>query len=221
MSGAVVWSGSSSMVIDMAVRLVSQPDPWITASFTFVARSPQTGRAAKINRLVPEMPVEEARFEEIEVLNQKRKAKRLVAAAAAGGKGVAGANANHGKAAGFNKEAMAQLLLTQARPLLEMPCLADPTCVLVDHTKLSNSTVMQPQQRNMLSRIFGGFLMRVRGLCSNCLWIDSKSDHTEPTNSTQIKSKHKQQRAYEIAFATAYLFGGTRPSFFEVAHVVS
>lgn len=165
MSGAVVWSGSSSMVIDMQVRLASDPQPWITASFTFVARSPQTGKAAKINKLVPEAPDEEVRFKEIEARNAKRKQKRLAAAAAAaaGGKGGAHHHNSGGKGApAFNKEAMAQLLLSQARPLLEMPCLADSTCVLIDHTKLSNSTVMQPQQRNMLSRIFGGFLMRVR-----------------------------------------------------------
>lgn len=166
MSGAVVWSGSSSMVIDMQVRLVSDPRPWITASFTFVARSPQTGKAAKINRLVPETPDEEARFNEIEVRNAKRKQKRLAAGAAtAGGKSGALQTNNGGiqnKGAQFNKQAMVGLLLSQGRALLEMPCLADPTCVLIDHTKLSNSTVMQPQQRNMLSRIFGGFLMRVR-----------------------------------------------------------
>lgn len=171
MSGAVVWSGSSSMVIDMQVRLVSDPQPWITASFTFVARSPLTGKAAKTNRLIPETSDEEARFKAIEVRNAKRKQKRLAAAAAAAGGGGKGGplQHNHGsnqnKGAQFNKQAMVGLLLSQGRALLEMPCLADPTCVLIDHTKLSNSTVMQPQQRNMLSRIFGGFLMRVRRLC--------------------------------------------------------
>lgn len=165
MSGAVVWSGSSSMVIDMQVRQVSEPHPWITASFTFVARSPQTAKASKINRLVPETPEEQARFKEIEVRNQKRKAKRQQQAAAGGGGGLAngiGGGSSSKGTHGFNREAMAQLLLSQARPLIEMPCLSDPTCVLVDQTKLSNSTVMQPQQRNQLSRVFGGFLMRVR-----------------------------------------------------------
>jgi len=188
MSGAVAWSGSSSMVIDMQVRVVSEQQPWITASFTFVARSAQTGKASKINGLVPETPEEEARFKELEQLNQKRKAKRQQQAAGKGhGGGGSSSSSSKGKGGpGFNKDALAHLLLSQARPLLEMPCLADPTCVLVDKTKLSNTTIMQPQQRNMLSRIFGGFLMR---------------------------------RAYEIAFSTAYTFAGTRPSFYEVAHV--
>lgn len=176
MSGAVVWSGSSSMVIDMQVKVVSEQQPWITASFTFVARSPHTGKAAKINRLVPETPEEEARFKEVETRNQKRKAKRLQQQqAAAAGKGGGSGNGDSKGAPGFNKEAMAQLLLSQGRPLLEMPCLADPTCVLVDATKLSNSTVMQPQQRNMLSRIFGGFLMRVSGCM--LIWAGLAASH--------------------------------------------
>ena len=61
---------------------------------------------------------------------------------------------------GTGQKSMMDLLLQQARPLLEMPCLADPTCILVDSTRLSNSTTMQPQQRNMSNRIFGGFLAR-------------------------------------------------------------
>lgn len=139
-----MWSGSSSMVIDMAVRLVSDPQPWITASFTFVARSPQTAKAAKINRLVPETPEEKERFAELEQRHWRRKALRQQAAATAAALAAMPGGSSNGKGApGFNKEAMAQLLLQQARPLKEMPVLADPTCVLVDQTKLSNSTVMQ------------------------------------------------------------------------------
>lgn len=143
MCGAVVWSGSSSMVIDMAVRLVSDPQPWITASFTFVARSPQTAKASKINRLVPKTPEEKERFTEVEQRNQKRKAQRQQAAATAAARGAEGGSNGKAGALGFNKGTVAQLLLSQARPLIEMPVLADPTCVLVDQTKLSNSTVMQ------------------------------------------------------------------------------
>lgn len=35
----------------------------------------------------------------------------------------------------IDKEAVIRLLLQQARPLIEMPCLADPTCVLIDTTR--------------------------------------------------------------------------------------
>ena len=147
-------------------------------------------QATPINSLVPETAADKALFEEVEQKNRRRKAKRKAAEAAATAAAVAGAGGKvqqqRGRnAAGgsVNKAAMVQLLLTQARPHLEMPCLADPPCVLIDRTRLSNSTTMQPQQRNMLSRIFGGFLMR---------------------------------RAYELAFSTAYLFSGARPSFFEV-----
>lgn len=157
MSGHVVWTGKSSMQIDLEVRALPDTRPWINASFTFVARAPSTGKATAINRLEPETETEKKLFLAVELKNQRRKALRKVAEHT-GSKTVGQHSPHH--VGEFDSEAMIKLLLKQARPLLEMPCLADPTCVLVDSTRASNSTIMQPQQRNMLNRVFGGFLMR-------------------------------------------------------------
>ena len=138
-TGQVVWTGSSSMQINMEVKVVSDPQPWVTAAFTFVARSPQTGKATAVNRLNPETEEEKALFQEVEQKNQRRKAKRKAAAggagAAEGGRHKRGHHHASSSGATFDKAAITQVLLQQARPLLEMPCLADPTCLLVDTTR--------------------------------------------------------------------------------------
>ncbi|XP_068319604.1 acyl-coenzyme A thioesterase 2, chloroplastic-like [Pyrus communis] len=41
----------------------------------------------------------------------------------------------------------------------DMPALADRDSILLRDTRLENSLICQPQQRNMHGRIFGGFLM--------------------------------------------------------------
>ena len=174
------------MQINMEMRLLPEKsEPWVTACFTFVARSPVTGKATAINPLAPETEEEKRLFQEAEEKNERRKAMRKQAAGASGGsseskKGGGGKAGKHGSGGQtkFDREAMTQLLLQQARPLLEMPCLSDPTCVLVDSTRLSNCTTMQPQQMNKNGSVFGGFLCR---------------------------------RSFEIAFSTCYLFAGSRP----------
>ncbi|KAF8393822.1 hypothetical protein HHK36_020020 [Tetracentron sinense] len=50
-------------------------------------------------------------------------------------------------------------LLSEGRILCDMPALADRDSILIRDTCLQNSLICQPQQRNMHSRIFGGFLM--------------------------------------------------------------
>lgn len=55
-----------------------------------------------------------------------------------------------------------------------------------------------------------------------CVWnlgisIDKTTHHIP--NNNQYPQPTRTQRAYEIAFATAYLFGGARPSFYEGACV--
>ncbi|KAG7014562.1 Acyl-coenzyme A thioesterase 9, mitochondrial [Cucurbita argyrosperma subsp. argyrosperma] len=77
-------------------------------------------------------------------------------------------------------------LLAEGRIFCDMPALADRDSILLRDTRLENSLICQPQQRNIHGRIFGGFLM---------------------------------QRAFELAFSTAYVFAGMVPYFFEVDHV--
>ena len=44
--------------------------------------------------------------------------------------------------------------------MADLPALAAGDCVLMRDTAASNTFVCQPQQRNLLGRVFGGFLMR-------------------------------------------------------------
>jgi hypothetical protein len=52
------------------------------------------------------------------------------------------------------------LLFGQGRVFSEMPALADRNSILIRDTRLENTIICHPQQRNIHGRIFGGFLMR-------------------------------------------------------------
>ncbi len=110
--------------------------------------------------------------------------------------------------------------------MLDLPALARGDAVLMQHTKLHNTFTCQPQQRNMHGRVFGGFLMR----CS------SQSQH--PTARTRITRAWENacmyghvrlhrvtihmpvcRRAFELAFATCYIFAGSRPIFTQVGEI--
>eukprot|EP00929_Paragymnodinium_shiwhaense_P048869 TRINITY_DN24667_c0_g1_i1.p1 TRINITY_DN24667_c0_g1~~TRINITY_DN24667_c0_g1_i1.p1 ORF type:complete len:448 (-),score=104.77 TRINITY_DN24667_c0_g1_i1:150-1493(-) len=147
MSGVVTWVGRSSMEIRM--RAVSGTTEFLDANFTFVARCPTTGKAAKINPLVIEGDGETALFELGEQRDAARKAQRKVAK-----QSVVGSTLDdEGLAA-------AHELLDQARPMLAMPTLAPATDIFMKQTSLQNTITTMMQQRNTAGRIFGGFLMR-------------------------------------------------------------
>ncbi|URE44655.1 thioesterase [Musa troglodytarum] len=52
-------------------------------------------------------------------------------------------------------------LLAEGRVFCDLPALADRDSILIRDTKLENSLICQPQQRNLHGRIFGGFLMNL------------------------------------------------------------
>jgi hypothetical protein len=52
------------------------------------------------------------------------------------------------------------LFFGQGRVFSEMPALADRNSILIRDTRLENTIICHPQQRNIHGRIFGGFLMR-------------------------------------------------------------
>ena len=177
LSGRVTWVGRSSLEIGMRAVSSWTDEPFLEASFTFVARHPLTNRPAQVNPLEYDAsnPADARAFELGAARDATRKALRKQAAASP------------------NKVALdsdclesANDLLGQAKPLLTMPSLADPHDILLAETKLHNALIAQPQQRNTAGRVFGGFLMR---------------------------------RAFELAHATAYLFGGAKPVFLELDQV--
>lgn len=155
------------------VGLNSPPDAIATAYFTFVAVDPETKRPLKIPPLDPQTWLEKDQFEAGQRRAQQRKEER---------KRIQ--NFENPLDPAIEKEALR--LLRAAGPLRNIPSLANPHNILVQHTKLQNCEIAQPQTSNLANQIFGGFLMR---------------------------------RAFELSYATAYVFGGARPRFLEVDKV--
>ena len=135
-----------------------------------MARDSKTGKAALVNRLLPETEEEKLLFEGAEARSKLRKKKNI--------------GDMQGSENGYTNRLNA--FLAEGRILCDMPALADRDSILLRDTRLENSLICQPQQRNIHGRIFGGFLM---------------------------------QRAFELAFSTAYVFAGLVPCFLEVDHV--
>uniref|UniRef100_A0A0E0ETW0 HotDog ACOT-type domain-containing protein n=1 Tax=Oryza meridionalis TaxID=40149 RepID=A0A0E0ETW0_9ORYZ len=154
-AGAVTYVGRSSIDIQIEVTQVDQDsdmqsDPIaLTANFTFVARDSMTGKSAPVNRLSPETDKEKQLFAEREARDKLRKRKREEQ------KGVFenGINKLHAEAERLNG------LLAEGRVFSDLPALADRDSILLKDTRLENSLICQPQQRNLHGRIFGGFLM--------------------------------------------------------------
>lgn len=147
-SGSVIWVGWSSIEIQLEVSQASEAgspdsDPVaLTANFIFVARDSKTGKAAPVNRLSPETEKEKLVFEEAEARSKLRKRKRRE------------------KREYENWEVnRLETLLSEGRIFCDMPALADRNSILLRDTRLENSLICQPQQRNIHGRIFGGFLM--------------------------------------------------------------
>ena len=115
----------------------------LTANFIFVARDSKTGKAAPVNRLSPETEREKFLFEKAEERSNLRKRKR-------------GGDRKEFENGGVNR---LETLLAEGRIFCDMPALADRDSILLRDTRLENSLICQPQQRNIHGRIFGGFLM--------------------------------------------------------------
>jgi len=171
LQGQVTWTGTSSMEIRMQCQSVDQTEPWLEAYVTFVTLDPHTKRPTTIPKVLPHTKEEHKAFaagqERANRKRQKRKQQSVPSSTT-------------------QMEELAQRLMDEAGPLLNMPSLADPHSILLSNTKMQNAMMAQPQVQNLHNRIFGGFLVR---------------------------------RAFELAFANAYVFGGVRPIFLEVDEV--
>lgn len=135
----------------MLIQMVMTDDTTNTvlmeAGFTFVARDRNDpSKSAAINKLAPESTQEIQIYETLEEVNHQRKLKR---------KDAAGLDAELNATNQQVKQ-----LLEQAQTLISMPALVTENAMLISQTRVENSLLCQPQQRNMADRIFGGFLMR-------------------------------------------------------------
>lgn len=148
--GAPTWVGRSSMEIGMRACSSWSDEPFLEASFTFVARDPVSNKPAAINPLQIDAGSEDAaRFALGEQRDAGRKALRKRAKESV-----------YGHSMTEDAVASAHELLAQSKRLLSMPALADQAEILMKETLLENALIAQPQQRNTAGRVFGGFLMR-------------------------------------------------------------
>lgn len=113
-AGQVVYTGSSSLDIRLTLGQTHRDAPSITALVTFVARDPATGRATRVNPLVPDTDEQRRWYAERQEVARARKAARAAASAAPGG--AAGGPDEHA-----TRRAWAQRLLTEARAMRTMP----------------------------------------------------------------------------------------------------
>lgn len=98
-----------------------------------MARDYKTGKAAPVNRIVPETEREKLLYEAAEARSKARKRKE---------REIQNRDRN-----------TLEALLAEGRFFYDMPALADrDTC-------LENSLICQPQRRNIRGQIFGGFVM--------------------------------------------------------------
>lgn len=108
-----------------------------------MARDSKTRKAAPVNRISPESEIEKLLFDDAEARSKFRKRKR-------------GQNTREHANGEINR---LEALLSEGRIFCDMPALADRNSILLRDTRLANSLICQPQQRNIHGRIFGGFLM--------------------------------------------------------------
>ena len=206
LSGAVAWTGRSSMVIRMEAWPANHPDapsnpqhaasnehtPSSSSSLSADAYARGSGpslsadftfvaRDPLTNRaaaLNPLVPdTPETRALFEETARRVERKKRRAKTLAAGDAGLS-------ESLAADKASFVEERARRARSLSELPALAPPDVISVAATLCENIFVAQPQQRNLSGRIFGGFLLR---------------------------------RAFELAFATTYVFGGARPHFKQVS----
>ncbi|KAJ9459167.1 acyl-coenzyme A thioesterase [Diplonema papillatum] len=164
LSGKVTWVGNSSMEIEMQAISADTDLPWLKALFTFVARCRKSHRAVRINPLAPETDEEKIAFEAGQARAKKRKQMRKESTDAQVLRRhleelVVDGTAQDEQATVSIRET-AQLLYQKSKARLLMPASSMRNAVSFSDSGLSNTHVMQPQQKNTAGRIFGGFLVR-------------------------------------------------------------
>eukprot|EP00037_Helgoeca_nana_P012824 m.117109 g.117109 ORF g.117109 m.117109 type:complete len:466 (+) comp21674_c0_seq1:156-1553(+) len=140
-SGRVVWTGRSSMVIEMTASEPATHKVMLQAGFTFVARDRATNLPQSVNPVVPSTAEEAAAYQRHEARAVLRKARR-----------------EHRAVREDEVHSLASELLVDAMQRATTPML--PSLALLAQTRQENSFICQPQHRNTSGRIFGGFLMR-------------------------------------------------------------
>lgn len=160
LSGSVVWTGRSSMEIAIKASAIkgdlpskiteetlSEEDTFLTASFTFVARNPETHKSLAINKLLPLNQKEWMDFRRAESHNAAKK--------------LRAANENLNINPPTDQESqMIHKMWSASKELATLKSKPKNVTFMKD-TNVKSTMFMQPQYRNRHSyMIFGGYLMR-------------------------------------------------------------
>ncbi|KAH3677099.1 hypothetical protein WICMUC_001854 [Wickerhamomyces mucosus] len=160
LSGSVVWTGRSSMEIlikasavdeqvpsDLKEDDLNEEDIFLTASFTFVARNPETHKSFPVNKLLPISEKEWVDFRRAESHNA---AKKLIATKETLLKNPPTEEESR----------IIHSMYLESKKLEEIKQLPKNISFMKD-TETNSTSFMQPQYRNRHSyMIFGGYLMR-------------------------------------------------------------
>lgn len=160
LSGTVVWTGRSSMEIAIKASAIqgaipseinestlSDEDTFLTASFTFVARNPETHKSLPINKLLPLNEKEWMDFRRAESHNAAKKLRAK--------------NENLDTNPPTDDESSIIHKMWQASKELSTMESKPFNVMLMEDTNVKSTMFMQPQYRNRHSyMIFGGYLMR-------------------------------------------------------------
>ncbi|RKO96231.1 Thioesterase/thiol ester dehydrase-isomerase, partial [Caulochytrium protostelioides] len=160
MSGMVTYVGTSSMEISIMMETMDPAhsrsagaagaadadgtpgshavDPIPPDAFTMVALDSETGRPATVNRLLLETP-EERRIARIGQMHKKRKQEL---------------------AQRKTTQALTESEMRDLHAVLAHPPRDDPSAIWMGDTEVQSLTLTYPQNRNIHSNIFGGYLMR-------------------------------------------------------------
>mmetsp|Transcript_40 Transcript_40/g.62 ORF Transcript_40/g.62 Transcript_40/m.62 type:complete len:472 (-) Transcript_40:232-1647(-) len=190
LSGKVSWVGTSSMEINMTANSSWTTEPWLSALFSFVALDKNTGKPAALNRLIPETDEEKVRFGLGEERNQTRKRQRQEKSKARIQKRRKGVQGEHDHA-----DDDEEVSLETAAQLLfneARPFLDLPALAPRNIIRLSDTVT------------------------ENAMIMQPQQRNT----AGRIFGGFLVRRAYELAYASAYMFGGHVPRFRELDEVV-
>lgn len=151
LSGRVIWTGSSSMLVRMTMRAGRRPgegEQLLEADFVYVARDRAAGKAAKVHQISPATEEERQLYKEGQLKAEQQKQKR---------KGLDNR--------ALEEDDMKTIIdmLKHGDVLMELPAVGrnlGGEKVLIQHTKMENTILTKPQDQNTAGNIFGGMLMR-------------------------------------------------------------
>lgn len=160
LSGSVVWTGRSSMEIlikastteseinrDLKEEDIKDEDVFLTASFTFVARNPETHKSFPINRL---LPITEKEWIDYRRAESQNAAKKL----------AKNKDSLDKKPPTSEESQLIHKMFLASKELAKVEPKPENVSFMKD-TMTQSTSFMQPQYRNRHSyMIFGGYLMR-------------------------------------------------------------